>query len=148
MHSVAECLLLVLFLKTRLCSRLTLSQLRSRRTPHPSPFKNDMGLTWVRSAQKFKNSTRHKRRANIKGTVSLVDTHLALFFFSINAMVLGEFSGKVSSLRCSNPGGCHDSRVFQESQLYRKLEAGYRPFPGALLLADSAYKVSLIILML
>lgn len=39
------------------------------------------------------------------------------------------------------PGRVHDSRVFKKT-LGVRFEDGYRPFPGAVLLADSAYSCS------
>ena len=39
----------------------------------------------------------------------------------------------------NNPGSCHDGHVIRYSRLWRCNEAGRLPFPGAVLLGDSAY---------
>ena len=37
------------------------------------------------------------------------------------------------------PGFCHDARVLRLSDLYSNFNSGYRPFPGAVIIGDSAY---------
>lgn len=37
------------------------------------------------------------------------------------------------------PGSVHDARVLRESQLFRRFADGWKPFPNAVLLGDSAY---------
>jgi hypothetical protein len=37
------------------------------------------------------------------------------------------------------PGSVHDSRVLRNSNLFRRMSAGWRPIPGSIILADSAY---------
>jgi len=39
----------------------------------------------------------------------------------------------------SKPGRYHDSRVLKESPIWDTMEAGERPFPGAVFLGDSGY---------
>ena len=39
----------------------------------------------------------------------------------------------------SKPGRYHDSRVLKESPIWDSMEAGERPFPGAVLIGDSGY---------
>ena len=44
------------------------------------------------------------------------------------------------SSRC--PGSWHDSRVLKDGTLWSTFETGFRPFPGAVILGDSAYCVT------
>ena len=54
-------------------------------------------------------------------------------------------SGLIYALRTTSPGSHHDAHVFQDSRLYYKLAVeGWRPFYGAMMAADSAYRVSTI----
>jgi hypothetical protein len=60
---------------------------------------------------------------------------------SLNVMIVCGASGKIFSVCSSRPGSEHDSPIFESSALYTLLhDEGWRPFPGAILLADSAYK--------
>ncbi|XP_055841252.1 putative nuclease HARBI1 [Episyrphus balteatus] len=40
------------------------------------------------------------------------------------------------------PGSVHDARVLRNSRLAETFNAGYRPFPSAVILGDSAYSLS------
>jgi hypothetical protein len=43
-------------------------------------------------------------------------------------------------INANHPGRCHDGHVIRHSSLWRSFEIdGNRPFPGAILLGDSAY---------
>ena len=42
-------------------------------------------------------------------------------------------------INAEHPGSCHDGHVIRYSQLWRNFEDGNLPFPGAVLLGDSAY---------
>ena len=65
---------------------------------------------------------------------------------SLNVMALCGASLKVFALATDCPGSWHDSRVFEESELFHLLNSGrYLPFENAVILADSAYKVCIII---
>ena len=47
-------------------------------------------------------------------------------------------------MQTSEPGSVHDSLVFTRSELFRQLnEENFCPFPGAMGVGDSAYKVNL-----
>lgn len=37
------------------------------------------------------------------------------------------------------PGSVHDARVMRNSNLFRRMSDGWRPIPGAIILADSGY---------
>ena len=65
-----------------------------------------------------------------------IPSHLTVFFsIPLN---------KLSSIQTSEPGSVHDSLVFGRSELFRQLnEENFCPFPGAMGVGDSAYKVSL-----
>ena len=57
-------------------------------------------------------------------------------------MALCGASLKVFAIAADCPGSWHDSRVFEESDLFHLLNSGrYLPFENAVILADSAYKV-------
>lgn len=58
---------------------------------------------------------------------------------SINAVVCCGPDLTVYYANCSAPGAWHDSHVLKETNLWNIFEAGHRPFPGAVILADSAY---------
>ena len=60
-------------------------------------------------------------------------------------MALCGASLKVFALAADCPGSWHDSRVFEESELFHLLNSGrYLPFENAVILADSAYKVCIL----
>lgn len=58
---------------------------------------------------------------------------------SINCMVVcgPDYSFYYVSARW--PGSVHDARVLRNSTLYHRMEAGWRPVEGAVILADSGY---------
>lgn len=58
---------------------------------------------------------------------------------SINAVMCCGPDLTVYFANCNAPGAWHDSHVIKETNLWRAFEAGNRPFPGAVVLADSAY---------
>jgi len=60
---------------------------------------------------------------------------------SINVLAVAGPSREFFYVNANYPGKCHDSHMLQESSLWRHFEAGWRPFDGAVLLADSAYPV-------
>ena len=62
-------------------------------------------------------------------------------FTSINCKVVAGASLKLFNVDAQWPGSEHDSSIFKQSKLYRKLENGYRPIPNGLLAGDSAYEV-------
>ena len=42
-------------------------------------------------------------------------------------------------ISANSPGSLHDSDVFESSALFVKLQEGWRPFPGSVILGDSGY---------
>ena len=67
-------------------------------------------------------------------------------FLSLNVMVVVGASGRFYYIHSSVPGSQHDSRIAEESALFKKLrEDGYKPFIDengdvAIIIADSAYR--------
>ena len=60
---------------------------------------------------------------------------------AINNLILSGSSNEIFFISANSPGSLHDSDVFHSSDLFVKLHIdGWRPFPGALILGDSAYK--------
>ena len=60
---------------------------------------------------------------------------------SINAMVVSGSEHEIYHLSCNHPGSYHDSEIFLSSDLFTKLHVEHwRPFAGAVMLADSAYR--------
>ena len=60
---------------------------------------------------------------------------------SINTMVVSGSEHEIYHLSSNHPGSYHDSEIFESSDLFTKLNVEkWRPFPGAVMLADSAYK--------
>ena len=60
---------------------------------------------------------------------------------SINVLVVSGYNLELYYLASDSPGSLHDSDVFLFSDLFEKLEnEGWRPFEGALIGADSAYR--------
>ena len=58
---------------------------------------------------------------------------------SINVLAVSGADLTFYYVDASAPGRTHDSRVLRESPLWASMESGERPFPGAVLLADSGY---------
>lgn len=58
---------------------------------------------------------------------------------SLNAMVICGPNLKFYSVNANWPGSVHDARVFRNSLVSQRFEEGWRPFPGAVILGDSAY---------
>lgn len=58
---------------------------------------------------------------------------------SINCMLVCGPDLKFYYASANWPGSVHDARVLRNSLLYQRFEAGWRPFPGAIILGDSAY---------
>uniref|UniRef100_A0A0K8U742 Putative nuclease HARBI1 n=1 Tax=Bactrocera latifrons TaxID=174628 RepID=A0A0K8U742_BACLA len=46
---------------------------------------------------------------------------------------------QISAVNCNWPGSVHDARVLRNSNLFGRFENGFRPFPNAVILGDSAY---------
>jgi len=61
---------------------------------------------------------------------------------SINVQVAAGPNLEVFDVFANYPGSVHDARVFDNSPLRARLEAGYRPFPNSIMLGDSAYTAS------
>jgi hypothetical protein len=62
-------------------------------------------------------------------------------FTSLNVLIVAGANGKIYYLTSNSPGSYHDSAVFKTSQLWDIMSNGdFLPFPGALILADSAYE--------
>ena len=56
-------------------------------------------------------------------------------------MVVAGSEHEIYAISSNCPGSWHDNQVFESSDLFIKLhDEGWRPFPGALILADSAYR--------
>ena len=64
---------------------------------------------------------------------------------SINMLIVAGASGQIYFVKTDVPGSRHDAFIFQTSELYQVLKMGWRPFPSAILLGDSAYTVRLIV---
>ena len=58
---------------------------------------------------------------------------------SINVLAVSGPDLSFYYVNAEHPGSCHDGHVIRYSQLWRKFEDGNLPFPGAVLLGDSAY---------
>ena len=59
-------------------------------------------------------------------------------------MVVGSASGRIYSVLADAPGKFNDASIFRHSALFKLLhEQQWRPFPGAVLLGDSAYMVKI-----
>ena len=64
-------------------------------------------------------------------------------FTAINAAIVGGASLKIFYVDASWPGSAHDSKIFRDTKLYRKLDNPItRPHPGMMIVADSAYQVT------
>lgn len=59
---------------------------------------------------------------------------------SINAMFICGPNLRFFAASVRWPGSVHDARVFRNSVVAQRLEGGWRPFPGAVLLGDSGNK--------
>ena len=60
---------------------------------------------------------------------------------SINCALLSGSNNEIYFISANSPGSLHDSDVFHSSDLFVKLHNdNWRPFPGALIIGDSAYK--------
>ena len=59
---------------------------------------------------------------------------------SLNVLAVCGPDLSIFYLNANHPGRCHDAHVLRQSSLWRSFELdGNRPFPGAVLLGDSAY---------
>lgn len=58
---------------------------------------------------------------------------------SLNCMVVCGPNMMFYYVKSEWPGSVHDSRVLRNSNLFRRMSAGWRPIPGSIILADSAY---------
>ena len=61
----------------------------------------------------------------------------------VNSALLKLISGPsmlIYWVTASEPGSYHDSYVLRTSGIFDLFEAGFEPFPGAVVLADSAYE--------
>jgi hypothetical protein len=58
---------------------------------------------------------------------------------SLNVMMICGPNHYVYAVNANCPGSVHDARVFRNTAIYRRFEQGWRPFPGAVVLGDSAY---------
>lgn len=58
---------------------------------------------------------------------------------SINAMVICGPDFKFYAVNANWPGSVHDARVLRNSLVSHRFDDGWRPFPGAIILGDSAY---------
>ncbi len=61
---------------------------------------------------------------------------------SLNAMMVCGPEMQIYYCNVNRPGATNDARVLRTSSLANKFKSGWRPFPSALLLGDSAYPVS------
>jgi len=63
--------------------------------------------------------------------------------FSINMLAVADPDLRFYYINTNYGGRCHDSHVLRQSSLWDKFEnQGSRPFPGAVLLGDSAYPLT------
>ena len=61
---------------------------------------------------------------------------------SLNTQIVCGMSGRIYSVLSDTPGKYNDASIFRNSALFKLMdEGGWRPFPGAVLLGDSAYMV-------
>ena len=68
---------------------------------------------------------------------------------SINVMMVVGASYKIYECVATSKGSVHDSRVFKNSDLYQLFTTyKWRPFENAMIVGDSAYEVSLLLLMI
>ena len=58
---------------------------------------------------------------------------------SLNLMAVAGPRYEFFALNCNWPGSVHDARVLRESLMFRRFVEGWRPFPNAVLVGDSAY---------
>ena len=58
---------------------------------------------------------------------------------SINCMLVCGPDFRFYCASCRRPGSVNDARVLRTSSLMARMEAGWRPFPHAIILGDSAY---------
>lgn len=58
---------------------------------------------------------------------------------SLNVMLICGPEYCFYAVNASWPGSVHDSRVLRNTAVYRRFEEGWRPFPNAVILGDSAY---------
>ena len=63
-------------------------------------------------------------------------------FTSLNTMIVAGATGRIYSVLSDTPGKFNDASIFRNSALFKLLdEQNWRPFPGSVLLGDSAYMV-------
>ncbi|KAI5639211.1 DDE superfamily endonuclease domain-containing protein [Phthorimaea operculella] len=61
---------------------------------------------------------------------------------SINCMAVCGPRGEFYYVSARWPGSVHDSRVLRNSNLYTRMQSGWRPFPNAVILGDSGYPLT------
>nr|CAD2187778.1 unnamed protein product [Meloidogyne enterolobii] len=67
---------------------------------------------------------------------------------SLNVMLVCGPNLKFYDASVRWPGATHDARVFKNSKLCERLQNGWRPFTGAILLGDSGNKLDILIYIL
>lgn len=60
---------------------------------------------------------------------------------SINVMMISGPKYQFFYVNASKPGSVHDSRVLRRSQISARLDAGWRPFPGAVILGNPEFTI-------
>lgn len=58
---------------------------------------------------------------------------------SLNVMLICGPTYEFFAVNANWPGSVHDARVLRNSAVWSRFESGWRPFPGAVILGDSAY---------
>lgn len=58
---------------------------------------------------------------------------------SLNVMAIAGPDYRFYGINANWPGCLHDARVLRESMIFRRFSEGWRPFPNAVILGDSAY---------
>lgn len=58
---------------------------------------------------------------------------------AINVMAVCGPNRSIYAINSNWPGSSHDARILRNSMLFQRFESGFRPFPNAIILGDSAY---------
>lgn len=74
--------------------------------------------------------------APIENEVHFVNRHGR---HSLNVMMVCGPNRRYYSVNANWPGSVHDARILRNSHLFADFENGFRPFPNAVILGDSAY---------
>uniref|UniRef100_A0AC35G7I9 DDE Tnp4 domain-containing protein n=1 Tax=Panagrolaimus sp. PS1159 TaxID=55785 RepID=A0AC35G7I9_9BILA len=61
-------------------------------------------------------------------------------FAAINLTMMVDSSKQIRFISCRWPGSLHDSNVYRNTGLAQMVRDGWEPFPGAVILGDSAYQ--------